>query len=768
MLGGDGVLSNSITISDRGVFRTIRSVFRTFGNAKKFNNRPGKFLLNTRAVTRMGKTPKQSADMTATELCATNPPSEARQLGRRLILRFTGKDKPELDRIEFQWKQNTPPSFWQRGNAANNFGWTEVPQALALVILDYVCATPPTSAEHFSLRGPRRDCLAASLGDAIYQPKHRIHELFVEHLTPGGVVSRVQSVFDGDNIHGKQNRERRIHVNAEFLPQDCIEVFWEVRGPAALSKPVEFQTLSQRIRKSLGLPITAPEIEILEEPDSPPTSPNPPASTSTSVATKPAEPLPPTQANLVLPPTLLNSFEKMADAASRFFSRKSEPSHTQSPPEPSKEPEHQKPASSPASPPPKLPSPSAVTIPAIDSNLFAIHNPQQLEWFDDMPFLDLGDDEGSELDIWRLKDACEGVLILGAPGSGKTSGSGYLFSRTFLAAGFGGLVLCAKTDEAQRWKSLCERFGRADDCIVINRETHYCLNALAYETQRPGKRIGLTDDLISFFRVLMTIVTKRSGAQQGEDFWVNSTNQLMRALFDVFLLANEPLVIDSLNRFVAAAPSSKNANWHQIPFFSDLLLRAEQGAKSEEDKRILRECWEYWTVVYPGIAPQTRSGISLGFTAMANALSGRGIHDLISSVTNITPEVILSGKIVILDLSLKDCGQGGLLVQAAWKYLFQRAIERRSDKGESTARPVFLWEDEGHLFFSQHDIDFQPTARDCRAAHVIISQNLHNFYQLGHNPHAVQAVFATMNTQIFHANGDLETNQWASDKIGTE
>jgi hypothetical protein len=128
----------------------------------------------------------------------------------------------------------------------------------------------------------------------------------------------------------------------------------------------------------------------------------------------------------------------------------------------------------------------------------------------------------------------------------------------------------------------------------------------------------------------------------------------------------------------------------------------------------------------------------------------------------------LSGKIVILDLPLKDCGQGGLLVQAAWKYLFQRAIERRADKGKPTARPVFLWEDEGHLFFSQHDIDFQPTARDCRAAHVILSQSLHNFYQLGHNQHAVQGVFATMNTQIFHANGDLETNKWASEKLGTE
>jgi len=156
----------------------------------------------------------------------------------------------------------------------------------------------------------------------------------------------------------------------------------------------------------------------------------------------------------------------------------------------------------------------------------------------------------------------------------------------------------------------------------------------------------------------------------GDDFWTNATNQLMRALFDVFLLAGEPLIIDNLTRFVALAPEKPNPHWHNITYFGDVVQRAQKGATSDEDKRICRDCVEYWTVVYPGIASATRSGITLGFTAMANALSGRGIHDLISSTTNITPELILSGLIVILDLPIKDCGQGGLLVQAAWKYLF--------------------------------------------------------------------------------------------------
>jgi hypothetical protein len=98
--------------------------------------------------------------------------------------------------------------------------------------------------------------------------------------------------------------------------------------------------------------------------------------------------------------------------------------------------------------------------------------------------------------------------------------------------------------------------------------------------------------------------------------------------------------------------------------------------------------------------------------------------------------------------------------------LFQQAVERRADKGLKTARPAFLWEDEGHMFFSHNDVNFQPSARDCRAPHVILSQNIHNFLHLGHSEHSVYAVFAAMNTYIFHTNGDLETNRWASAHVG--
>src|SRR5215467_6345132 len=56
-------------------------------------------------------------------------------------------------------------------------------------------------------------------------------------------------------------------------------------------------------------------------------------------------------------------------------------------------------------------------------------------------------------DFWTLADACQGVLIQGENGSGKTSGSGQIFAKKYLENGFGGLVLCFKTDEADLWRS---------------------------------------------------------------------------------------------------------------------------------------------------------------------------------------------------------------------------------------------------------------------------------------------------------------------------
>jgi hypothetical protein len=75
-------------------------------------------------------------------------------------------------------------------------------------------------------------------------------------------------------------------------------------------------------------------------------------------------------------------------------------------------------------------------------------------WPDNLPLCRLS---SSAKDTLTLADAKTGVLITGQTGRGKTSGPGRLLAKAYLRAGFGGLVLCAKIDEADLWRNICAK-----------------------------------------------------------------------------------------------------------------------------------------------------------------------------------------------------------------------------------------------------------------------------------------------------------------------
>ncbi len=746
----------------------------------------------------MNQKANQTGAISAHELCSGGIESEPKRLGRRLILKFIGGKNPELDRIQCRWSEASQVAYWQQGDPPENspMAWTPVPQALALIFLDYLSAAGTETV------GPTFFCdangggLATALGNAISDKEGKLHELFVERLPRGLPITRVKQVFAGKNVHGKEEGERRIFVRSDHLPPDCVEVHWGFGGPGQITDLEVLRGMARRIRESLEIPVEpAPQVgegELASKPRPVPvTESAPPKPAPAQQPELPrAEPAPPAEPVPAPPAAAFNLGKWLADEFGQALKSLREQAAVRPPiehpqpheplaaeersqkidaggdefafelksaPEPEEEEreEEEEDDLNPEPPPP------------VDPRLFEIHNPDQLEWDDSDGLINFSGDD-SEADLWRIRDASEGLLIFGSVGSGKTSGSGSAFARAFLQAGFGGLVMTAKPDEARRWLRMCRETGRADDYVHVTPGSDHKLSFLQYESQRPGNRIAVTDDLIALFRCLIGVMSRSKRSEVGDDFWSNTTNQLMRKLMDIFLLAGEPLTLDRMVRFINVAPTDAKTDWRGIKMFASVITRAEEAALdgTDEDKRICKDTYDYWTQVYPKITEVTRSGFITAFSAMADTLSGRGIYEMIGTETNLTPEMILSGKIVILDIPLKGNIQGGLMVQAMWKLLFQQAVERRADKGLKTARPAFLWEDEGHEFFSQNDVRFQPSARDCRAPHVIISQNLHNFFHLGHHEHAVKAVFAAMNTYIFHTNGDLDTNRWASERIG--
>jgi transcriptional regulator with XRE-family HTH domain len=104
--------------------------------------------------------------------------------------------------------------------------------------------------------------------------------------------------------------------------------------------------------------------------------------------------------------------------------------------------------------------------------------PPVLNWTADQGLVQLGDQ------VWPIKDACEGVIIFGATGSGKTSGSGQAFAHSYLQAGFGGLVLCTKPDEFTLWKQYAAETGRQSDLVLFGTDPKWSFNFLEHESRR--------------------------------------------------------------------------------------------------------------------------------------------------------------------------------------------------------------------------------------------------------------------------------------------
>jgi len=63
----------------------------------------------------------------------------------------------------------------------------------------------------------------------------------------------------------------------------------------------------------------------------------------------------------------------------------------------------------------------------------------------------------------------------------------------------------------------------------------------------------------------------------------------------------------------------------------------------------------------------------------------------------VTPEDCLAGKILVIDLPVKEFAEVGQFAAIIWKYLFQRAVERRVVA--VNPRPCFLFVDESQIFY---------------------------------------------------------------------
>ncbi len=379
-------------------------------------------------------------------------------------------------------------------------------------------------------------------------------------------------------------------------------------------------------------------------------------------------------------------------------------------------------------------------------------------------------------DAFTLRNAVESVAIFGELGSAKTTGSAAWILLKYLSLGMGGLVCCVKPGDRELIEAYARQTGRGDSLIIVSPGNRWRCNLIRYALKRKGIVGSRVEALVS---LLMTIVEaaergERASAQD-QQFWRRSLRQVLRDGTEVCIAGRGEVTMSLLHEVITSAPRTHTEvhgkEWQAASACYRLIEEAENRAdkRSEREQSDYELAARYFLREYPDMPSDTRGSILATYGVMADVLLRGHMADLFDGETNFVPDLTFDGAIIVLDLPTKIYGQAGVYVQSAFTYLWQTACEQRDVKLKP--RPVFWFVDEAHELVCNYTPEFLATARSARVASVLISQNKPNYLAaMGGEAgrHRVDAFLGNMGTKIFHANGDPETNRWASDTISEE
>lgn len=382
----------------------------------------------------------------------------------------------------------------------------------------------------------------------------------------------------------------------------------------------------------------------------------------------------------------------------------------------------------------------------------------------------------SPWDGFTLRHAVESVAIFGELGAAKSTGSAAWLLLKYLEIGMGGVINCVKPGERELIEAYARQTGRAESLIIVSPNNRWRCNLIRYALKRPGILGSRVEAIVS---LLMTIVEAAErgdkGGAQEQKFWQRSLRQIVRNGAEICIAAKGEVTMQMLHEVITSAPRN-HGEVHSTQWQAgSACYRLIEEAEAKADKRSEREQGDYELAAryflreFPDMPNDTRGSILATYGVMADVLLRGQVADLFDGVTNFIPDLTFDGAVIVLDLPTKIYGAAGVYVQSAFTYLWQTACEQRDVKHKP--RPVFWFVDEAHELVGDYTPQFLATARSARVASVLISQNKPNYQAaMGGETgrHRVEAFLGNIGTKIFHANGDPETNRWASDMISEE
>jgi hypothetical protein len=374
-------------------------------------------------------------------------------------------------------------------------------------------------------------------------------------------------------------------------------------------------------------------------------------------------------------------------------------------------------------------------------------------------------------DAVTVEQACSGILVIGATGSGKTSGPGDALIRGLLRQGGGGggagaLWLTAKVDEAQRARRIVAECGRLGDFIHVCPGSGWVCDPLEVELMSQG---GSVQSATQLLELIIELSNRESAGRGDEKFWSLSFQTHFYFAVSAVYLAKGRATIPEVYRLIASGPNSieevNSPQWRQSSFCAQCLLEAAESSSSME----LELCLNYWLETWARLSDKTKSVVHSATLNLLGKFMVGPVADLVVGDTNLLPSWVNDGKIIVLDVPVLRFKQPGVFYQVMFKTLVANAALRRPIT--AGMRPAVIHADEAQLFLTSQDPLIQTVARQSGLVSLALTQNLPMLMaQLGGNEKAKQEVeswIAGHQSIFMCANTCPTTNEFFSKILGS-
>ena len=217
---------------------------------------------------------------------------------------------------------------------------------------------------------------------------------------------------------------------------------------------------------------------------------------------------------------------------------------------------------------------------------------------------------------FRLADAQTGVCVFGATGSGKTSGPAKHLAYGYLAAGFGGLVLCAKKEERRQWEQWATETRRQGDLVIVEGNGKWRFNFLEWEASRPEAGGGLTINIVAILDEIAGAIASSAGSSDGgqgdNKFWDDALHHMNTNLVDLPIFTGLRVSLPLMRSIVNTAPHSleqmDDPKWQESSICAAIIREADKATTIFGDNLLALKALEQNLCGHPRQYAQGRLG----------------------------------------------------------------------------------------------------------------------------------------------------------------